>query len=388
MMEHDIELLEKTVANMKALRREFHRHPEMAYKEVQTAKQVSTLLESYGLTVTTNIASTGVVGVLDRGEGPRLGLRADMDALPIHEDNELAYCSNVPGVMHACGHDGHTTMLLGAAAMLAKTEGLQGKITFIFQPAEENEGGAKQMIEEGLFTKFDVDYIYALHNLPNIPAGTILAQPGPISAAFDTFEIEVLGKGGHGAIPELTQDPILAASALVQALNTIVSRKVSPLESAVVSMGKISSGETYNVIPNSAHLMGSCRSFNGDVQAILQQQISNICEGIGKAYDVSVKCNYKTIYPAVINDEKATQKFVNAIERHLPAVEMITEFSPFMGSEDFSYFLEVKPGCYFGIGNGVNSASLHTPDYDFNDNILETGISVWCSLAKEFLKKE
>lgn len=385
-MEIEPTLLKVTIEEMVTLRQNLHQHPEMAFKEFATAEKVATLLESYGLEVTRGIAVTGVVGVLDNGEGPCLGLRADMDALPIHENSQLGYNSCHSGVMHACGHDGHTAMLLGAAKILSKMKGLRGKIIFIFQPAEENEGGAKAMLEAGMFNQFDVDVIYGLHNIPSIPTGTILAQPGPMTAAFDTFDIDIKGKGGHGAIPDLTCDPVVAASALVQALNTIVSRKVSPLESAVISVGKVSAGDTYNVIPDSAQIMGSCRSFNINTQEILEQHIHNMCKGIALAYNTSISCHYEKKYPAVVNDQKATENFVQAIKTQLPQTELIENFTPFMGSEDFAYFLQAKPGCYFGIGNGLDSAPLHTAQYNFNDNLMQTGISVWVAIVTHFMQ--
>ncbi|WP_395339767.1 M20 metallopeptidase family protein [Ningiella sp. W23] len=376
-------LIKQTAEQMVQLRQRIHQYPELAYQEFQTANLVAQELRSYGLHVTTGIAETGVAALLKKSDGPTVAFRADMDALPIVESNALAYCSSHAGVMHACGHDGHTAMLLGAAKVLSQMDSFAGNILFIFQPAEENEGGAKSMLDAGLFEQFPVDSIYGLHNIPGVPLGTVMAQPGPVSAAFDIFDIAIEGRGGHGAIPDLAADPIVAASALIQSFNTIVSRKVSPLDSAVVSIGKLSAGDTYNVIPERADIKGSCRSFNQNVQTLLKQQILNMCRHVGQAYGVNISCKYEEKYPAVINDENATKVLQEAVHEWLPKTSMITEFKPFMGSEDFSYFLNAKSGCYFGLGNGEDSAALHTPQYNFNDALLEKGIDLWVAIAKQ-----
>lgn len=378
---------DQVIENMRGWRQDIHAHPELAYQERRTATLVADKLSCFGYEVHTAIAETGVVAVMHFGDGPSIAFRADMDALPITEANDLTYRSNSPGIMHACGHDGHTAMLLGAAEVLAKRDDLTGSLYLIFQPAEENEGGAKAMINAGIFEKFAIDSIYGLHNMPNIPVGTYHARTGSTSAAFDTFDISVIGKGGHGAYPQNTKDPIVAAAALVSALNTIVSRAIEPLDGAVVTVGQITGGETYNVIPDMVTIKGSCRSLLPETQALIERRVKEVCNGIAVTFDLEIICDYKQCYPPVINSQQETQILVSALGRITSNDNIITEFDPVMGSEDFAFFLNEKPGCYFLIGNGNGSGDLHTATYNFNDNALITGTQAWVALADEVLGK-
>jgi len=368
---------------MIAWRHDLHAHPELAYKENRTAAIVAESLTAFGLEVHEGIATTGVVGVLDFGDGPSIGLRADMDALPIHEENNLDYASAYSGCMHACGHDGHTAMLLGAAKALSKRTDLSGRIVFIFQPAEENEGGAKAMIEDGLFTRFPVDAVFGLHNMPGIPVGTIMVKPGYVSAAFDTFTISIEGKGGHGAMPEQANDPIPVAASLTMALNTIVSRNIKALDAAVITIGQLEAGSSYNVIPDKAMLKGSCRSMSSEVQKLIKRRMHEICEGISIAYNVTIKCIYEERYPAVFNTEDETSLLKEALSS--TDFQLITDFEALMGSEDFAFLSKEAKGCYFIIGNGTGTGPLHSPTYNFNDSALSVGASAWIKLAEQAL---
>lgn len=370
------------------LRHDIHTHPEMAYQEFRTADLVAAKLEQLGLTVTRGIADTGLVGLLDRGEGPFIGIRADMDALPIVEQTSTSYCSVNHGVMHACGHDGHTATLLAAVDMISKLPNLNGKIAFIFQPAEENEGGAKRMVEEGLFELFPVEFVYGLHNMPSIPTNKVIAPVGHVSAAFATFDITIIGRGGHGAMPESAVDPLPASGALVSALNTIVSRNLSPQHGGVVTIGDISSqNSTHNVIPNQVVLKGSSRSFEQADSALIEQRISQICRGIGIAFNVDVQLIYEHRYPSVLNALTPTERLWEAVSADNSTITLEKEMQPLMGSEDFSFFAEQVPGCFFIVGNG-ESGALHSPTYDFNDETLVTGAKVWVSLAKTLLQRK
>ena len=370
---------------MKAWRHDFHAHPELAFEEERTAHIVAETLSSFGLEVHRGIARTGVVGVLDFGSGPAIGFRADMDALPLREQTGVSYASTIAGVMHACGHDGHTAMLLGAAQALSRRTDLAGRIVFIFQPAEENEGGAKAMIDDGLFRRFPVDSVFGLHNMPGMPLGVVMARAGPVSAAFDTFTLTVNGQGGHGAMPETTRDPIVAAAALTMALNTIVSRNVGAFDPAVVSVGQFSADGVYNVIPNDVTMKGSCRSFSEKVRTILRHRIHEICDGIGTAFGVRIDCRYEERYPPVVNAERQTALFAEALSRQGDGFNLITDFNPLMGSEDFSFLAKERPGCYLIMGSGDTGGPLHSPKYDFNDNALAIGARAWIRLAETAL---
>lgn len=374
-------------AAMRTWRHDLHRHPELAFREKRTASLVAAALSSCGVEVHTGIAGTGVVGVLDFGNGPSIGLRADMDALPIAEQTGAPYASTIAGCMHACGHDGHTAMLLGAAKTLAQRRDLAGRIVFIFQPAEENEGGARAMINAGLFDRFHVAAVFGLHNMPGVPVGTFMARAGTVTAAFDTFSITVEGAGGHGAMPETAKDPIVASAALVLALQTIVSRNAKPLDALVLTVGQISGGDTFNVIPDRVSLKGSCRSLTPATLDLARHRIEAICRGTAAAYCVRINCVYECEkrYPAVVNTEAETKLVIAALRGIDDVGTVITDFHPSMGSEDFSFYLQKKPGCYFVLGNGNNGGPLHSPTYDFNDGALKFGAAAWVAIAEKAL---
>ncbi|MFZ9127909.1 MAG: M20 aminoacylase family protein [Pseudomonadales bacterium] len=372
-------------------RRELHQHPELAFEEHRTAAFVANKLESFGLQVTTGIAGTGVVGTLSRGGGNRaIGLRADLDALPILEANEFEHVSKTPGVMHACGHDGHTIMLLGAAEYLANHGDFSGTIHFIFQPAEENEGGARAMVEAGLFEQFPVESVYGMHNIPGIPVGAFAIKDGPIMAAFDIFEIEVIGKGGHAAIPQQTVDPIIVASQIVMALQTLVSRQINPLEPSVLSVTQVHAGEAYNVIPDSAVIRGCTRCFSTKIQQQLEDGIAKISEQIAGSFGATVNVTYERRYPPTVNAVRETEDAIQAAAETVGMNNVNTSPTPSMGSEDFAYMLLAKPGSYIWIGNGRGEGScmIHNPGYDFNDDILPIGASYWAHLSQSLLASE
>jgi len=374
---------------MTAWRRDIHAHPETAFEEHRTSDFVAEKLTEWGIEVHRGLATTGVVGVLDGqggGGGRSIGLRADLDALHIHELNEFDHRSVNDGKMHACGHDGHTTMLLGAAKYLAETRNFSGRVCFIFQPAEENEGGAGVMIEDGLFEKFPVESVYGLHNIPGSAVGKIGMRAGPAMASFDIFEIAVTGKGSHAAMPQQGHDPVVAASQIVTALQTIVSRRVDPMESLVVSVTQFHAGDTWNVIPNQAVLRGTVRCFKPDVRDYVEAEIKHICESICGAHRATVEYRYERRYPALVNSEHETE-IAASIAAQIVGKENVRVDEPaLMGSEDFAYMLEKKPGCYIWLGNGTEGGpggcSVHNPLYDFNDDVSVLGASYWAKLVE------
>lgn len=364
-----------------------HAHPELAYEEQRTADFAARELASYGLAIERGIAGTGIVATLDRGAGPVVGLRADMDALPMQEENSFAHRSRYDGKMHACGHDGHTVMLLAAARHFASHEGHPGRVHFIFQPAEEASGGARVMVEEGLFDRYPMDAIFGMHNWPGIPTGQFAMRPGATMASLDCFDIEIFGRGAHGGLPHTGADPLLAAAELVTALQSIVSRNVDPLEPAVVSVTKIAAGHAHNIIPERAELAGGIRSYAPEVRALTQRRIEEVAAGISAALGVEARVTFKDAFPAVVNTAPETE-LAASVARELVGPERVTtEMRPVLGSEDFSYFAERVPGCYVFIGNGVGEGScmIHNPRYDFNDEILACGAAYWALLAEHFL---
>ncbi len=367
-------------------RRHIHQHPETAFEEHKTSDYVALRLHEFGIDVHRGLAGTGVVGTLkgDRGDGPAIGLRADMDALDIEEANDVDYKSQNPGKMHACGHDGHTTMLLGAAKYLAETKNFAGTVHFIFQPAEENEGGGRVMIEDGLFEKFPVESVYGMHNMPGIPVGEFAIRPGPIMASFDIFEITLKGIGTHAALPNLGRDAIVAGSHLVSALQTIASRTVSPFDAAVVSVTQMHSGDTWNVIPEEAVIRGTTRAFKEEVQDHMEAEIRRIADGVAKTFDVKADVHYERRYPPTINDAAETD-VTAAVARKIAGDERVfLDKDPMMGAEDFAFMLNEKPGAYMWIGNGPREGGcmLHNPNYDFNDEVLPLGASYWAELVE------
>lgn len=369
-------------------RRDIHAHPEIAFEEHRTASIVAEKLKEFGLEVETGIAGTGVVGRLTRGRGNRaIGLRADLDALPIQEANDFAHKSTNPGKMHACGHDGHTTMLLGAAQHLAAKGNFEGTVYFIFQPAEENEGGGRAMVEDGLFERFPMEAVYAMHNIPGIPVGKFAVKSGPMMAAFDIFELTVTGQGGHAAMPHLTIDPVVIGTKIVDAYQTVISRIIDPIEPAVLSVTQFHGGDAYNVIPNEVEIKGCTRCFSPQVQGKLETEMKRIANEMCAAWGATCEFKYERRYPPTINsDQEARLAGDVAIEIAGPENVNLRP-KPAMGSEDFAYMLQEKPGAYIWIGNGDGEGScmVHNPGYDFNDEILPIGATWFVRMAEKSL---
>lgn len=368
-----------------AWRRDFHAHPELLYDVHRTAGIVADRLKAFGVDeVATGIGRTGVVGVIrgkTPGNGKVIGLRADMDALPILEANDVPYRSTVPGKMHACGHDGHTAMLLGAAKYLSETRNFAGTAVVIFQPAEEGGAGGKAMVEDGVMERFGVQEVYGMHNYPDLPLGEFAIRPGPIMAAADRIAIDIEGVGGHAARPHLCVDPILAGAQIVNQLQSIVSRNVDPLESAVVTVTVFEAGSTDNVIPQSAKLRGTARSLTPEIRDLLEKRIGEMAEGIARAYGATAKLTYHRDYPVVRNHAQQTE-FASRVAGEISGKERVnTNIPPVMGGEDFAFMLNARPGAFIFIGNGP-SAGLHHPKYDFNDEVIPFGTSYWVRLVE------
>jgi hippurate hydrolase len=367
-------------------RRDLHANPEIGFKEHRTSERIASLLGEAEIDVHRGIGGTGVVGVLKSGSSGRtMGLRADMDALPIHEDSGVPHSSRNPGVFHGCGHDGHVAMLLGAAQHLARTRRFDGVVNFIFQPAEEGLAGARAMVEDGLFERFPCERVFALHNWPDLSAGTVATRPGPIMAAADRFEITIRGRGGHAAIPQNTPDAILAASTLVAELNTIISRRIPPTASAVLSVTQIAGGQSHNVLPATVRIVGTVRTFDGSVQDQIEQSVHQVAAGVAQLSGTSAEVCYDRYYPATINDPSAAAEALEAA-----AVVANAELAPepAFTSEDFAFMLQACRGAYLwlGQGNGGERVSLHNPKYDFNDNVLGTGVRLHVALAERHLR--
>lgn len=378
--------IDDLLAPLIAFRRDLHAHPELGFVEHRTAAQIADALRALNMEVHTGIGGTGVVGVLRAGSTDRsIGLRADMDALPIHEQTGLPYASRNSGVFHGCGHDGHVAMLLGAAQHLARTRRFDGTVHFFFQPAEEGLGGARAMVQEGLFDRFRCARVFALHNWPDLPAGTIATRPGPIMAAADKFEIVIEGRGGHAAIPHNTPDAILAASDLVTQLNTIISRRIAPMASAVLSVTQIAGGHAHNVIPATVSVVGTVRSFDPVVQDRIEESLRQVAEGVAIASGTRVTVNYDRYYPATINDAEAAAEALE-IAASVAHAELAPE--PAFTSEDFAFMLQACRGAYLWLGQGSGEAAhlpLHHPNYDFNDSIMGTGVRLHAALAEQLL---
>ncbi|MFO1059458.1 MAG: M20 aminoacylase family protein [Dongiaceae bacterium] len=371
---------------MAAWRHAIHAHPETAFEEHRTSAFVAQTLRSFGLAAEQGLARTGVIARLDgKAPGPAIGLRADMDALHIHEMTDVAHASQVAGKMHACGHDGHTAMLLGAARYLAETRNFAGTVYFIFQPAEENEGGGRVMVEEGLFDRCPMEAVYGLHNWPGQPAGTIAVWPGPMMAAYDVFEITVTGRGSHAAMPHQGIDPVLASAALVTALQSIASRTTDPLQSAVVSVTQIHGGDTWNVIPDSVVLRGTARSFRPDVQDAIEAGIRRIAAGVAAAHGAAAEVRYERRYPATVNSAAEAEVAARAAGQVVGDGNVLRAPSPSMGSEDFAFMLQARPGSYVWLGIGEDRPRLHNPRYDFADEALAVGASYWARLVETAL---
>jgi len=375
------------VESMVRWRRDLHAHPELAFHEFRTSDRVAASLSALGIEVHRGLGRTGVVGTLRQGDGPAIGLRADMDALPLVELGDIAHRSIHQGRMHACGHDGHTAMLLGAAQHLARTRDFKGTVHLIFQPAEENEGGARAMVEEGLFTRFPCDGVYGMHNWPGLPAGQLAINDGPMMAALDTFEIEVTGKGAHAAMPHQGIDPFMSVAQLVMALQTIPSRSVSALESAVVSVTQIHGGDAMNVIPDSVVVRGTVRCFSEDVRQHIEARLQSICAMTAEAHGAKAVVSYRRGYPATVNTSREAHLAYQVAAQLVGHGNVVQGIKPSMASEDFAFMLQACPGAYLWLGADGPQASkpLHNPRYDFNDSILVTGAAFWVSLVQSLI---
>ena len=385
-----IERIAGLAQEMTDWRRDIHAHPELGFEELRTAEIVATKLAGFGLEVHRGIGKTGVVGVLRAGSARRsLGLRADMDALPIVEANTFAHRSTQAGRMHACGHDGHTAMLLGAARYLAETRAFDGVVNFIFQPAEEGIGGARAMIADGLFEKFPCQAIFGMHNRPGLALGKFAVRAGPMMAGGAYFDIHITGRGAHGARPETGIDPVLVASHISIALQSIVSRNLRPLDAAVVSVTKIHGGDAYNVIPQTAQLSGTVRAFTPEVMALVESAMRRIAKGTAEAFGASAEIDFRLIFAPTINDANEAE-FVAGICAAVAGADNVNR-NPnlIVASEDFSFMLEKVPGCYFNIGNGAGEGAceVHNPSYDFNDGALAMGASVFARIVESRLAK-
>jgi amidohydrolase len=373
------------VPELVALRRDLHAHPELAFQEHRTAGIVAAALRELGLEVHEGLGGTGVVGVLRAGQGGRsVGLRADMDALPILEQGTRPHLSRFAGVHHGCGHDGHTAMLLGAARHLARTRQFDGTANFIFQPAEEGRGGARRMVEEGLFERFPCDAVYALHNWPELPLGTAQTRPGPIMAAADRFDIVVRGKGGHAAQPHHTPDAVLAASELVCQLHTIASRRIPPTANAVLSVTRMAGGKSHNVLPSAVELTGTVRSFDAGVQDTIEAAIRQVADGVARSSGTRIEVEYVRYYPATVNREAQAQIALHAAAR--AGLQASVAPSPAFTSEDFAFMLQARPGAYLWLGQGAGPGApampaLHDPAYDFNDAALPFGVAWFAAVV-------
>ena len=376
-----------------ALRRDIHRHPEMGYKEYRTSDLVAGQLEKWGYAVTRGLGGTGVVGQLRRGTGPkRLGLRADMDALPIEEATGLPYASCNAGIMHACGHDGHTAMLLAAARHIAEQVQFSGTLNLIFQPAEEGLGGARKMMQDGLFRQFPCDAVFAMHNMPGHPQGHLVLRDGAMMASSDYVTVTVEGVGGHGAMPHRAADPLVAASSIVLGLQSIVARNVDPQETAVITVGAFNAGVANNVIPQVATLQMSVRSLNPEVRDLLEKRITELVHAQAQSYGVRAHIDYQRGYPVLVNHLHETD-FARTVAEELVGADRVTrQGRALTGSEDFAFFLEEVPGCYLLIGNGDGSGDghgacmVHNPGYDFHDGNIAIGSAYWSLLVERFLR--
>lgn len=369
-------------------RRDFHENPEILYETVRTAEKVAELLESFGVDeVTTGIGKTGVVGVIkgrNGGTGRTVGLRADMDALPIEEATQKPYASKIPGKMHACGHDGHTAMLLGAAKYLSETRNFDGTVVVIFQPAEEGGAGAKAMIDDGLMTRWPIDEVYGMHNYPGMPVGEFAIRKGPIMAATDEFRITITGKGGHAAKPHQTIDPVVVGSKMVSVLQTIASRNANPLDSVVVSVTVFNAGNAFNVIPQEALLRGTVRTLSPEMRDLAEERMNNIVRSIAEAFDARAELEFRRGYPVTANHDDQTDFAAEIAEDIAGDGKVNRNIEPMMGGEDFSYMLEERPGAFIFAGNG-DTAGLHHPEYDFNDDLIPVGCSYWVKLVETAL---
>ncbi|WP_119678321.1 M20 aminoacylase family protein [Indioceanicola profundi] len=373
-------------------RRQIHAHPELGFEEFQTSELVATKLADWGIEVHSGLGGTGVVGVLHGAGGPngkRIGLRADMDALPMEEENSFPHASKVPGKMHACGHDGHTTMLLGAARYLAETRNFDGTVHFIFQPAEEGKGGGRRMVEEGLFRQFPCDMVFGMHNWPDLPPGEMMVKPGPVMAGADQFEIHIGGRGGHAALPHHCVDPVVISAQMILAIQTLVSRRLSPIDSGVVSVTQVNAGSAYNVIPQEVTLRGTVRALTPEVRDALEEGLRHLVQTLPPALGGTGELRYKRGYPPTVNHVEPSAIAAAVAEKVVGAGRVRNDMGPSMGAEDFSFMLNERPGSYVWLGQGGAAAGcmLHNPRYDFNDDILPMGASFWAALVETTLPR-
>ncbi|MFD2053588.1 M20 aminoacylase family protein [Mesorhizobium calcicola] len=368
-------------------RQHLHQTPELNFDVFKTAAFVTEKLKAFGCDdVVTGLGKTGVVGIIRgrQGAGPTIGLRADMDALPLNEISGKPYASTIPGKMHACGHDGHTAMLLGAAKYLAETRNFTGSVAVIFQPAEEGGGGGNEMVKDGMMERFDISKVFGMHNMPGLPVGQFAIRPGPIMAATAEFTITVRGKGGHAAMPHGTIDPIVITSQLVGALQTIASRSTDPVEAVVVSVTKFHAGDAYNIIPETAEIAGTVRTLRKEIAKKSEERIRAICDGLATAFGARIEVDYQANYPVTFNHAEETVFAGDVAANVAGDAHVHRGIQPVMGGEDFSYMLEARPGAFIFIGNG-DTAGLHHPAYDFNDAVIPHGMSYWVKLAETAL---
>jgi hippurate hydrolase len=393
-----MQLIESILADsaaVAAIRRDIHAHPELCFEEKRTADVIAQALEGWGIPVHRGLGRTGVVGIVKGGQSARaVGLRADIDALPMTEHNRFPHASRHPGKMHACGHDGHTAMLLAAAKHLAQHRSFDGTVYLIFQPAEEGGGGAREMMKDGLFERFPMEAIFGAHNWPGLGVGQFAVRSGPVFASSNEFKITIRGKGSHGAMPHLGIDPVPVACQMVQAFQTIITRNKRPIDTGVISVTMIHTGEATNVVPESCVLEGTVRTFTTEVLDMIERRMKTVSEATCAAFEANCDFEFSRNYPPTINHDAETA-FARAVMAEVVGTENVLEFEPTMGAEDFSYFLQQKPGCYFVIGNGdgthregghgMGPCMLHNPSYDFNDDLIPLGATLWVRLAERWL---
>jgi hippurate hydrolase len=383
--------------SLAAVRRDIHAHPELCFQEQRTADVVAQQLTAWGIPIHRGMGTTGVVGIVKGGDSPRaIGLRADMDALPMQEFNTFAHASQHAGKMHACGHDGHTTMLLAAAQHLAQHRHFDGTVYLIFQPAEEGGGGAREMIKDGLFDKFPMDAVFGMHNWPGMKAGQFAVSAGPVMASSNEFKITIRGKGSHAALPHNGIDPVPVACQMVQAFQTIISRNKKPVDAGVISVTMIHAGEATNVVPDACELQGTVRTFTIEVLDMIERRMRQVAEHVCAAHDAVCEFSFHRNYPPTVN-HAAEAAFARQVMADMVGAENVLAQEPTMGAEDFSYMLQAKPGCYFFIGNGDGThremghgggpCTLHNPSYDFNDDLIPLGGTIWVNMVEKFLAK-
>ena len=393
-----MQLIESILADaavIAAMRRDIHAHPELCFQEERTADVIAKALTDWGIPIHRGLGKTGVVGIVKNGSSARaVGLRADIDALPMTEHNHFAHASTYAGKMHACGHDGHTAMLLAAARHLAKHRNFDGTVYLVFQPAEEGGGGAREMMRDGLFEKFPMEAIFGIHNWPGMQVGQFALKSGPVMAGSNEFRVTIRGKGSHAALPHLGLDPVPVACQMVQAFQTIVTRNKRPIDTAVISVTMIHAGEATNVVPESCEIQGTVRTFTTEVLDLVERRMQRIAQSTCAAFEAGCDFEFRRNYPPTVNHAAETE-FARGLLGEVVGPENVLEFEPTMGSEDFSYFLQEKPGCYFLIGNGDGShrdgghglgpCMLHNPSYDFNDELIPLGATAWVRLAEKWL---